>query len=64
MRMGLPQVVTTNNGSEFKNKLNAEMMKLLGIKQSLITPYHPQVHMHEQLYEDLIKHYRGCLSKR
>ncbi|KAL5517849.1 hypothetical protein EMCRGX_G003478 [Ephydatia muelleri] len=27
---------------EFKNKLNAEMMKLLGIRQCLNTPYHPQ----------------------
>eukprot|EP00731_Ephydatia_muelleri_P018880 Em0011g920a len=43
MRMGLPRVLTTDNGSEFKNKLNAEMMKLLGIRQCPITPYHPQL---------------------
>ena len=42
--MGLPRVLTTDNDSEFKNKLNAEMMKLLGIRQCLITPYYPQVH--------------------
>ena len=28
--MELPRVLTTDNGSEFKNKLNAEMNKLLG----------------------------------
>ena len=44
VRMELPRVLTTDDGSEFKNKLNAEMMKLLGIRQCLITPYHPQVH--------------------
>ena len=43
MRMGLPCVLTTDNGSEFKNKLNAEMTKLLEIKQCLTTLYHPQV---------------------
>ncbi|KAL5509202.1 hypothetical protein EMCRGX_G004532 [Ephydatia muelleri] len=42
MRMGLPRVLTTDNGSEFKNKLNAEMMKLLGIRQCHLTPYHSQ----------------------
>ena len=35
---GLPRVLTTDNGSEFKNKLNAEMMILLGIKQYNHTP--------------------------
>ena len=28
--MELPRVLSTDNGSEFKNKLNAEMNKLLG----------------------------------
>ena len=44
MRMGLPSILTTDNGSEFRNKLNSAMMKQLGIRHSLITPYHPQVH--------------------
>ena len=43
MRMGLPSILTTDNGSEFKNKLNDAMMKQLGIRHCLITPYHPQV---------------------
>eukprot|EP00731_Ephydatia_muelleri_P003440 Em0001g3440a len=42
MRMGLPNVLTTDNGSEFRNKLNAAMLKKLGIRHSFITPYHPQ----------------------
>ncbi|KAL5509176.1 hypothetical protein EMCRGX_G004493 [Ephydatia muelleri] len=42
MQMGLPNVLTTDNGSEFRNKLNAAMLKKLGIRHSFITPYHPQ----------------------
>ena len=43
MRMGLPSILTsTDNGSEFKNKLNDAMMKQLGIRHCLITHYHPQ----------------------
>eukprot|EP00731_Ephydatia_muelleri_P004287 Em0002g463a len=42
MRMELPNVLTTDNGSEFRNKLNAAMLKKLGIRHSFITPYHPQ----------------------
>ena len=43
MKMGLPAVITTDQGSEFKNQLNDEMMKILNIRHHLITAYHPQV---------------------
>ena len=43
MRMGLPQVLTTDQGKEFINQLNDEVMKLLGIRHHLITAYHPEV---------------------
>jgi hypothetical protein len=42
MRMGIPRVLTTDNGKEFKNTLDDEMAKLLGIKRIFTTPYHPQ----------------------
>ena len=42
-----PNVLTTDNGSEFRNKLNAAMLKKLGIRHSFITPYHPQVQSHD-----------------
>eukprot|EP00731_Ephydatia_muelleri_P005995 Em0003g243a len=42
MKMGLPAVITTDQGSELKNQLNDEMMKILNIKHHLITAYHPQ----------------------
>ena len=43
MKMGLPAVITIDQGSEFKNQLNDEMMKILNIRHYLITSYHPQV---------------------
>ena len=46
MRMGIPKVITTDQGSEFRNHLNKEMTTLLGINHRLTTAYHPQVHMH------------------
>lgn len=43
MRMGLPHVLLSDNGSEFCNELNDRLAKMLGIKRRLTTPYHPQV---------------------
>ena len=41
--MGLPAVITTDQGSEFKNQLNDEVVKIMNIRHHLITVYHPQV---------------------
>ena len=43
MRMGLPKVVTSDQGTECNNKLDRELMKLLNIEHRLTTAYHPQV---------------------
>ena len=43
MRMGIPHVITTDQGSEFRNTLNREIAMLLGIQHRLTTAYHPQV---------------------
>ena len=40
--MGLPSVITTDQGKEFPNLLNAELMTVFGIKHRLTTCYHPQ----------------------
>jgi IS30 family transposase len=42
MIMGLPRLITTDQGREFNNLLNKEFMKKLNIKHNLATPYHPQ----------------------
>ena len=43
MRMGLPLVLTSDQGGEIVNKLNDELMKVLDIRHHLITAYRPQV---------------------
>ena len=40
---GLPQVVVSDQGREFNNQLDTQMMTLLGINRRLTTAYHPQV---------------------
>eukprot|EP00731_Ephydatia_muelleri_P025782 Em0017g865a len=42
MRMGIPRVLTTDNGTEFKNQLDTHLAEALGIKRIFTTPYHPQ----------------------
>ena len=43
MRFGLPKVITSDQGGEFNNSLDTELMKTMGIDHRLTTPYHPQV---------------------
>ncbi|KAL5488701.1 hypothetical protein EMCRGX_G017682 [Ephydatia muelleri] len=42
MRMGIPKVLTTDNGSEFRNDLEMRLAKALGVKRIYTTSYHPQ----------------------
>ena len=43
MQMGIPQLITIDQGSEFRNALNREITKSLGIEHRLTTVYHPGV---------------------
>ena len=43
MRMGLPKLLTTDQGSEFKNNLLKTLMKKFNVKHVFATAYHPQV---------------------
>ena len=43
MRMGIPRVLTSDQGTEFNNELNKELEVVMGIKHRLTTAYHPQV---------------------
>ena len=45
MRMGIPKVITSDQGNEFNNKLNGELMERLQIDHRMTTPYHPQVRL-------------------
>ena len=40
--MGLSSVITTDQGREFRNQVNHQLVEVFGIKHCLITPYHPQ----------------------
>ena len=46
MRMGIPKVLTSDNGSDFKNELETQLAQSLGIKRIFTTPYHPQVSLY------------------
>ena len=41
--MGIPSVITTDQGREFRNELNQQLTISFGIKHRLTTAYHPQV---------------------
>ena len=46
MRMGLCKVNTSDQGTEFNNNLNRELMQLLQIDLPLTAAYHPQACVH------------------
>ena len=53
--MGLPSVVTTDQGKEFHNKVNSELINVFGIKHRMTTAYHPQANgLDERLHQTLI----------
>ena len=43
--MGIPSVITTDQGKEFRNELNKQLTDSFGIKHRLTTAYHTQVPM-------------------
>ena len=52
--MGLPSVMTTDQGREFHNRVNEELMKVFGIQHRLTTAYHPQANgLDERLNQTL-----------
>ena len=50
MMIGLPRVITSDQGSEFNNALDSRLMEMMGIEHRLTTPYHPQVNSQELYY--------------
>ena len=45
MMFGLPRVITSDQGGEFNNALDTELMEMMGIEHRLTTPYHPQIYL-------------------
>jgi len=64
MRMGLPEVIVSDNGGEFHNELDNQLCSLLNINRRLTTPYHPQVEyfVYVDLYINIIANVYVCLS--
>ena len=52
--MGLPAVITTDQGREFRNSLDAELMKRFGIQHRLTSPYHPQANGLDERFNQTI----------
>ena len=53
--MGLPSVMTTDQGKEFRNHINEELMKVFGLQHRLTTAYHPQANgLDERLNQTLV----------
>jgi transposase InsO family protein len=59
-RFGVPGVLLTDNGAEFKNKLISEGLKDLGVEVRHTTPYHPQANGMVERYHRTLK---GVLKK-
>ena len=58
--VGLPNVITTDQGREFRNNLNEELTNTFGIEHWLTTAYHPQANgLDEKYNETLSIHTRG-----
>ena len=52
--MGLPAVITTDQGSEFHNALNKQLMEAFGIDHRLTTAYHPQANGLDERYNQTL----------
>ena len=53
--MGLPFVVTTDQGSEFRNQVNEEFMNVFRIQHRLTTAYRPQANgLDERLNQTIV----------
>lgn len=52
--MGLPSVITTDQGKEFNNHINAELMKAFNIDHRLTTAYHPQANGLDERYNQTL----------
>ena len=58
--MGLPAVITSDQGREFHNALNKQLMTEFGIDHQLTTAYHPQANGLDKRFNQILV---NCLSK-
>ena len=53
--MGIPHVITSDQGSEFNNEVNAELMRSMEIDHRLTTAYHPQANGLDERFNQTLK---------
>ena len=62
--MGLPAVITSDQGREFHNTLNKELMTEFDIDHWLTTAYHPQANgLDKRFNQTLVKVCRNMLRR-
>ena len=54
-RVGIPKEILSDNGTQFTSKLMAELHKLLGVKPSFTTPFHPSANGRVERLHGLMK---------
>lgn len=52
--MGLPSVITTDQGTEFNNHMNEVLMREFNIEHRLTTAYHPQANGLDERYNQTL----------
>lgn len=61
--LGVPYVIHSDQGAQYESQLFSEMCKLLGVKKTRTTPYHPQSDgMVERLNETLVSMLRAYVD--
>ena len=62
-KFGMPGIIHSDRGTEFKNKLWAELMDRLQVKQTFTPPYNPQSNNVERFHRSLNQIFRICLNR-
>ena len=52
-RFGCPEILITDQGREFVKELSSELYSLSGTQHRITSAYHPQVCMHDCVYDKL-----------
>jgi hypothetical protein len=62
-RWGVPSIILSDNGLEFKGDLNGQLIELLGVTRKWTTPYHPQgnglVERMNRTIKEMLKKFSG-----
>lgn len=63
LKLGLPEIIVTDNGTNFISETMKEVNKLFKIKKIFTTPYHPQSNLIERFHRTLGGMMRALVEK-